>query len=138
MNDAVYPEQGKTAYVFSNLIGQPVVFNRCTFAGRLILCRKEARGDSILEYRVVFTQDVTWRACVFEQDADFELTNFDGRVSFRESTFLKQPRFVRIGLTQPPDLTGLVLRDKCLYQRYQRSQRQYLTAVALQALWQQP
>ena len=33
-----YPENGKTVYVLSNFVKQPVSFKNCTFKGRLVFC----------------------------------------------------------------------------------------------------
>ena len=126
-----YPENGKTVYVLSNFVKQPVTFKHCTFRGDITFCRKDESANSKKEYRVEFTKDVIFHDCVFEKKVDFELTNFDKGISFAGSTFKEQPRFVRMGINQKPDLQGLVLHKGCLFQFDQSKKAQNFNAVEL-------
>jgi Pentapeptide repeats (9 copies) len=127
-NDSQYPEKGKTALVYSNIISQALVFKNVTFKGKLNFFRKDETPKNINEYRVVFDNDVTFENCIFEQDVDFELTNFNRQVSFAGSIFKTQPRLVRVGLQKKPNIEGLVLADKCLFQ-FTQNDPQILLAV---------
>ncbi|HRH50095.1 MAG TPA: pentapeptide repeat-containing protein [Panacibacter sp.] len=126
-----YPENGKTVYVFTNFVKQPVSFKNCTFKGRLNLCHKTESSNEKKEYRVEFTEDVIFQNCTFEKVADFELTNFDKAVSFEGAVFKEQPRFVRMGLYQKPNLDGLQLAKGCLFQFDQSKKEQVFTTKEL-------
>jgi hypothetical protein len=126
-----YPENGKTVYVLSNFVKQLVSFKNCTFKGRLIFCNKTENSSEKKEYRIEFTNDVTFQNCTFEKVADFELTNFDKAVSFEGSVFKEQPRFVRMGLYQKPNLNGLKLEKGCLFQFDQSKKEQVFTTEEL-------
>ena len=126
-----YPENGKTAYVLTNFVKQPLSFNNCTFQGKLTMCKKAESATEKKEYRVEFTEDVTFKNCIFEKEADFELTNFDKAVSFEGSVFIEQPRFVRMGLYQKPNMQGLKLQKGCLFQFDQSKKEQVFTAQEL-------
>lgn len=127
----LYPENGKTVYVLSNFVRQPVSFKNCTFKGKLTFCYKTESSSEKREYRIEFTNDVTFQNCTFEKDADFELTNFDKAVSFEGSVFKEQPRFVRMGLNLKPNLDGLKLEKGCLFQFDQSKKEQVFTTQEL-------
>ena len=129
-----YPENGKTVYVLSNFVKQPVYFKNCTFKGRLIFCYKTESNSEKREYRVEFTDDVIFQYCTFERLVDFELTNFDKAVSFEGSVFKEQPRFVRMGLDQKPNLDRLKLDKGCLYQFDQSKKQQVFTTQKLEKI----
>lgn len=126
-----YPENGKTVYVFTNFVKHPVSFKNCTFKGRLTLCHKTESSNEKKEYRVEFTEDVIFQNCTFEKVADFELTNFYKAVSFEGAVFKEQPRFVRMGLYQKPNLDGLQLAKGCLFQFDQSKKEQVFTTKEL-------
>lgn len=126
-----YPENGKTVYVLSNFVKQPVSFKNCTFKGRLVFCYKTENSNEKREQRVEFTDDVIFQNCTFEKAADFELTNFDKAVSFEGSVFKEQPRFVRMGLYQKPNLDGMKLDKGCLFQFDQSKKEQVFTTQEL-------
>ena len=126
-----YPENGKTVYVLSNFVKQPVSFKNCTFKGNLTFCSKTESNSEKKEYRIEFTNDVSFQNCTFEKVADFELTNFNKAVSFEGSIFKEQPKFVRVGLNQKPNLEGLKLEKGCLFQFDQSKKEQELTTQEL-------
>ena len=126
-----YPENGKTAYVLTNFVKLPVSFKNCTFKGKLTMCKKAESATEKKEYRVEFTDDVTFQNCTFEKMADFELTNFNKAVSFEGSVFKEQPRFVRMGLYQKPNVEGLKLEKDCLFQFDQSKKEQIFTTKEL-------
>ena len=126
-----YPENGKTAYVLTNFVKLPVSFKNCTFKGKLIMCTKAEGANEKREYRVEFTDNVIFQNCIFEKVADFELTNFDKAVSFEGSVFKEQPRFVRMGLYQKPNIQGLKLEKDCLFQFDQSKKEQVFTTKEL-------
>lgn len=126
-----YPENGKTVYVLSNFVKQPVYFKNCTFKGRLLFCYKTENGKEKKEYRVEFREDVSFQNCTFEKVVDFELTNFNKAVSFEGAVFKEQPRFVRMGLYQKPNLDGLKLAKDCLFQFDQSKKEKIFTTEEL-------
>ena len=126
-----YIENGKTAYVLSHLVQQAISFKNCTFKGKLIFCTKTESNTEKREYRVEFAEDVILQNCRFEKTVDFELTNFGKAISLEGSVFKDQPKFVRIGLTQKPNLEGLKLEKGCLFQLDQSTKVQVLTAAEL-------
>jgi len=111
-----YPEKGKTVYVVSNFINGHVYFKNCVFKGRLNFFRAENTAGTKKEYRVEWREDVLFENCRFEKAVDFELTNFTKLVSLERSVFTEQPRFVRMGLRQKPQLNGLTLQKGCYFQ----------------------
>lgn len=124
---AEYPENGKTAYVFTNFVKQIISFKNCTFKGKVILFDKTEVRTEIKEYRVEFADDVTFQNCVFEKATDFELTNFNKAISFENSLFNERPRFVRMGIYQKPNITGLKLSKGCLFQFDQSKKEKIFT-----------
>jgi hypothetical protein len=126
-----YPENGKTVYVLSKFVRQPVSFKNCTFKGRLTFCHKTESSSEKKEYRIEFSNDVAFKNCTFEKAVDFELTNFDKAVSFEGSIFQEQPRFVRMGLLQKPNLNGMKLEKGCLFQFDQSKKEQVFTTQEL-------
>ena len=129
-----YPENGKTVYVFSNFVKQPVSFKNCIFKGKLIFCNKTESQSEKKEYRIEFVNDVAFKNCTFEKNVDFELTNFDKAISLEGSVFKEQPRFVRMGIYQKPNLSGLKLQKDCLFQFDQSKKEQVFTAQELQKI----
>ena len=128
---AQYPENGKTAVVLSNFVRQPVSFKNCTFKGKFTLCSKTESAVEIKEYRVEFTENVIFQNCIFEKDTNFELVNFDKAVSFEGSVFKEQPRFVRMGIYQKPNIQGLKLEKDCLFQFDQSKKQKVFTIKEL-------
>jgi hypothetical protein len=128
---AQYPENGKTAIVYTRFVNQPVTFRNCTFKGALSFCHKVTEGNTIKEYRVEFTQAVTFENCVFEKATDWELVNFNQALSFANSTFKERPRLARMGIYQKPNLSGLVLQKNCLFQFDQTKKANVFTVAEL-------
>lgn len=134
INDAIYPENGKTAKVFSSIFAQSVSFKNVKFAGNLIFFRKEESKQEIFEYRIQFKNTVKFENCSFEKNVNFELTNFDNGVSFSGSVFKEKPLFIRIGLEKTADFTGTIFEQNAIFQVTQNSKKMTLSAVELQKL----
>jgi hypothetical protein len=137
INDAVYPEQGKTARVFSHEVKQSVTFSNVKFTGRFSLFRQTTTAKEIREDRVVFRQAVRFENCVFAQETDFTLANFEGEVSFANSVFQQKPLLVRIGLSRPANLDGAVFAQGSVFQFTQNDERRNLSVADLQSLMRQ-
>lgn len=135
-NDAIYPERGKTARVFSTKVVQPITFRNVIFNGKLIFFRRSETDKEINEYRIVFDKAVTFENCTFNETANFELTNFDGGVSFASSTFKDKPSFVRIGLETVPDLTKTTFANGSIFKNFQNDAPLNLTAMELKSFYQ--
>lgn len=130
-NDATYPENGKTARVYTATIKQPISFKNVTFTGKLDFFRKVESETEIKEYRLAFLNEIIFENCTFKDAVDFELTNFDGGVSFESSTFKTQPIFVRIGLQKTPNFTKTFFENGSLFKNFQSDEAQNLTAEQL-------
>lgn len=130
-NDAAYPENGKTARVYTANINQPISFKNVVFTGNVDFFRKDENAKEIKEFRVAFAGAVAFENCTFNQTTDFELTNFDGDVSFKNSVFKAQPSFVRVGLQKKPDFTETVFENGSLFKNFQSDEPQNLTAEQL-------
>jgi hypothetical protein len=126
-----YPENGKTAIVYTRFVNQPVTFRNCTFKGALNFCHKVTEGNVLKEYRVDFLQAVSFENCVFEKTTDWELVNFNQALSFANSTFKERPRLARMGIYQKPNLSGLVLQKNCLFQFDQTKKTEVFTVAEL-------
>jgi Pentapeptide repeats (9 copies) len=126
-----YPENGKTVAVYTIFVRNAVSFKHCKFAGRFILCGKTETSTEKKEYRVEFSGDVEFLDCIFEKATDFELANFNKAVSLTGSTFKEQPRFVRMGLYQKPNVDGLTLEKGCLFQFDQSKKAQVFSSKEL-------
>ena len=127
----VYPEKGKKVDVITNFVTHGVLFKNCVFKGKFILFHLDNSGSMKKEFRVQFNENVVFEKCVFEQSVDFELTNFNKAVSFESSNFKAQPRLVRMGVYQKPNLTGLILEKGCLFQFDQTKKAQVFTLKEL-------
>lgn len=134
INDAIYPEKGKTAKVFSSIFAQTVSFKNVKFAGNVVFFRKEESKQEIFEYRIQFKNTVKFENCSFEKNVNFELTNFDNGVSFSGSVFKEKPLFIRIGLEKTADFTGTIFEQNAIFQFTQNSKKMTLSAVELQKL----
>lgn len=134
INDAIYPEKGKTAKVFSSIFPQTVSFKNVKFAGNIIFFRKEESEKDIYEYRVQFKNTVVFENCRFEKDVNFELTNFDNGVSFAGSVFKQKPLFIRIGLEKTADFQGTIFEQNAVFQFTQNTEKMTLTVEDLQKL----
>jgi hypothetical protein len=133
-NDAVYPEKGKTALVFSAVINQKISFKNVNFTGNVRFFRSESDAKEIREYRVQFKDAVSFENCAFEKDVNFELTNFDGGVSFANSTFKRAPAFVRIGLERTADLRGTIFEQNAIFQFTQNDPRKTVSVIELEGI----
>lgn len=133
-NDAVYPENGKTAKVYTGRIKANVSFKNVIFAGKLNLFRKESDEKEIREYRVQFENLVVFENCTFEKDVNFELTNFNEGVSFANSVFKIQPLFVRIGLEKFADLESVVFEQDAIFQFAQNNPRKVVSVSELETI----
>lgn len=134
INDAIYPEKGKTAKVFSSIFSQTVSFKNVKFAGNIIFFRKQESKQEIFEYRIQFKNTVKFENCNFEKDVNFELTNFDNGVSFADSVFKEKPLFIRIGLEKTADFNGTIFEQNAIFQFTQNSKKMTLSAEELQKL----
>lgn len=134
INDAVYPEKGKTARVFSGVIGQKVSFKNVIFAGSLNFFRKESDEKEIREYRVQFEKSVAFENCTFEKDVNFELTNFNNGISFAGSIFKKTPLFVRIGLEKSANLEAVIFERNAIFQFTQNNPRMTVSVSELETI----
>lgn len=132
INDAVYPEKGKTAKVFSGIIGQKVSFKNVIFSGNLNFFRKEADEKEIREYRVQFNETVAFENCKFEKDVNFELTNFFNGVSLANSVFKQKPLLIRVGIEKPVNLEGAIFEQGSIFQFTQKDSRINLSVSELQ------
>lgn len=134
INDAVYSEKGKTARVFSAIINQTVAFKNVKFAGSVNFFRSESDAKEIREYRVQFKDAVAFENCAFEKAVNFELTNFDGGVSFANSVFKQTPLFVRVGLEKSFDLRGTIFERNAIFQLTQNNPRRTVSVVELETI----
>lgn len=134
INDAVYPEKGKTARVFSAVINQKISFKNVKFAGNVNFFRSESDKQEIREYRVQFKDAVAFENCVFEKGVNFELTNFDGGVSFANSIFKETPLFVRIGLEKTANLSGTIFEQNAVFQFTQNNPRKTVSVGELKII----
>jgi len=132
MNDATYPENGKTARVYSAKITAPISFKNVVFRGKLDFFRKEAGEKEIKEFRLIFAKAVKFENCTFNETADFELTNFDGGISFESSVFKAKPSFIRIGLEKTPNFTKTIFENGSIFKNFQSDSEQNLTAEKLE------
>lgn len=130
-NDAVYPEKGKTAKVFSGVIGQKVSFKNVDFTGNVNFFRSETDEKEIREYRVQFNETVVFENCTFQKDVNFELTNFNNGVSFANSVFKSQPLFVRVGLEKFVNLEAAVFEQKAVFQFTQNNPQMVVSVSEL-------
>lgn len=130
-NDATYPENGKTARVYTATIKHPISFKNVVFTGNVDFFRKDEDAKEIKEYRISFADAVAFENCTFNLTADFELTNFDSGISFANSVFKVQPSFVRVGLQKKPDFTKTVFENGSLFKNFQSDETQNLTAEQL-------
>lgn len=135
-NDATYPENGKTTRVYSARINQPFLFENVIFTGKVDFFSKKQRFDENREYRVIFSKEVVFQSCRFNQKTDFELTNFDATVSFQNSIFKSRPSFVRIGLAAAPDFTGTDFRRGSVFRNFQNDETQNLSVAELSSFYQ--
>lgn len=135
INDATYPEKGKTARVYTATIKQPIAFKNVIFAGRLDFFRKDENANEIKEYRTAFADSVAFENCTFNKTTNFELTNFDGSVSFESSVFKTQPSFIRVGLQKTPNFAKTVFENGSLFKNFQSDEAQNLTAEQLSAFY---
>lgn len=134
INDAVYPEKGKTARVFSGVIGQKISFKNVIFSGGLKFFRNESDAKEIREYRVQFNETVAFENCTFEKDVNFELTNFNNGVSLAGSIFKETPLFVRIGLEKFADLENVVFEQNAIFQFTQNNPRKIVSVNELKTI----
>jgi Pentapeptide repeats (9 copies) len=115
-NDSIYPENGRTAKVFSNKISQPISFKNVKFSGNLSFFRKDSEDKEICEYRVVFEKSTNFENCVFEKQTNFELTNFAGEASFANSIFKQKPLLIRVGVEKSINLEGTIFEQGSVFQ----------------------
>jgi hypothetical protein len=134
INDAVYPEQEKTARVFSGIISQIISFKNVRFAGNVNLFRTTADEKEIREYRVQFKDAVSFENCTFEKEVNFGLTNFDGQTSFANSVFKQKPLFIRIGLNRAINFEGTIFEQNSIFQFTQADEKLILSVNELQNL----
>jgi hypothetical protein len=134
INDSVYPENGKTAKVFTGKVTEKVSFKNVTFAGNLNFFRKESDEKEIREYRVQFEKSVAFENCTFEKNVNFELTNFNEGVSFANSVLKNQPLFVRIGLEKFANLESVIFEQKAIFQFTQNNPRKVVSVSELEVI----
>ncbi len=135
-NDAIYPENGKTARVYATTVDQPITFRNVIFDGKLNFFRRSETNKEINEYRIVFERGVVFENCTFNETANFELTNFNGGVSFAGSTFNYKPSFVRVGLVSVPDLAKTTFANGSIFKNFQNDTPQNLSAPELKSFYQ--
>jgi hypothetical protein len=133
-NDAVYPENGKTAKVYTGKVTEKITFKNVIFAGNLNFFRKESDEKEIREYRVQFENSVTFENCTFEKDVNFELTNFNEGVSFANSVFKNQPLFVRVGLEKFANLKSVIFEQNAIIQFTQNNPRKVVSVSELETI----
>lgn len=131
INDAVYLEKGKTARVFSLMVGQKVFFRNVNFSGNLKFFRKESNEKEIREYRVQFNEAISFENCNFEKDVNFELINFNQGVTFANSVFKGETLFIRIGLEKFVNLEAVTFEQKAIFQFTQNSPRKIVSVNEL-------
>jgi hypothetical protein len=134
INDSVYPENGKTAKVFTGKVTEKVSFKNVTFAGNLNLFRKELDEKEIREYRVQFEKSVAFENCTFEKNVNFELTNFNEGVSLASSVFINQPLLVRVGLEKFANLESVIFEQKAIFQFTQNNPRKVVSVSELEVI----
>lgn len=131
-NDSTYPENEKTARVYSLIIKKPVSFKNVIFSGKVKFFRKDINNNEINEYRTIFSEKVSFENCRFEDISDFELTNFDSDVSFKDSIFALEPLFVRIGLVKTPLFSGTKFLKGSIVKNFQYDKPLNFTSDELQ------
>lgn len=131
---SLYNEQKRQFEVHTRFIPVRIEFKDCTFKGRFDLFTEVAENSLVKEYRLEFQKPVVFSNCVFEKLVDFELANFNDALVFKGSRFLERPAFFRIGLTQRPDLSDLVLEKGCAFKNYQSDKLKVLSVGELQEL----
>lgn len=134
-NDAVYPENGKTARVYSAKISSPVSFKNVVFSSKVDFFGKEETAAEIKEYRIVFADNVKFENCTFNEVADFELTNFEKDISFKNSVFKAKPSFIRVGLERIPDFSQTIFEKGSIFKNFQNDPEQNLTATNLESFY---
>lgn len=131
---SLYTEQKRQFEVHTRFVSVKIEFKACTFKGRLDLFTMVDSDAIVKEYRLEFQRPVVFNNCVFEQEVDFELANFNDALVLKGSRFMVRPSFFRIGLTQRPDLSDLVLDKGCAFKNYQSDKLKVLSVAELQEL----
>lgn len=134
---SLYTEQKKQFEVHTRFVPVRIEFKACTFKGRLDLFTLVDAGSIVKEYRLEFRKAVVFSNCVFEKEVDFELANFNDALVFKGSRFMERPAFFRIGLTQRPDLSNLVLEKGCAFKNFQSDKLKVLSVAELLELVKQ-
>lgn len=131
INDSVYSEKGKTARVFSLMVGQKISFKNVNFSDNFKFFRKESSEKEIREYRVQFNEAISFENCNFKKDVNFELTNFNQGVTFAGSVFKGETLFIRIGLEKFANLEAVIFEQKAVFQFTQNSPRKTVSVNEL-------